>query len=149
MQLYTDRNGIQQLLTEGSLSIDSDTGEPVFPIIWDTDVNGPFLDEWKDLLGGLKRVEVEVESELQDEEGNTIPAVMGWTLQFDQETKDIDDAAKAAIEPTYAEKRRDEYMKIPEWEWREAVYEAAIGDFTKMDAYDAKIQSIKQQFPKG
>jgi len=33
MQIYTDSHGVQQY-TDGSISIDSDTGLPVLPVIW-------------------------------------------------------------------------------------------------------------------
>jgi hypothetical protein len=128
MQIYTNSQGIQTALTEGRLSIDSDTGLPCLPVIWDTDVDGPIPDTLLDQLGGLAR------------EGNT--------LVFDQATKDADDDAKLALEPGYAEKRRAEYMAIPDWEFREAIFEKEAGDSTKFEAYTGKIAEIKQRHPK-
>ena len=68
MQLYT-RNGIQ-LLTSGTLSIDSDTGLPVFPIIWDTDVDGGEIDPAK--VGGYSRINDELVYSQEDFDAHEI-----------------------------------------------------------------------------
>ena len=127
MQLYINSNGTQEI-TEGRLSIDSDTGLPCLPLIWDTEVNGELSEELLAQLGGLKRVKDQ--------------------LVFDQKTKDADDAAKLALEPSVDEKRREAYMEVSESDFREAMYEKMKGDTTKFDAYDAQVQAIKLQFPK-
>ena len=127
MQLFTNIIGAQEI-TEGRLSIDSDTGLPCLPLIWDTEVDGELSEELLAQIGGLKRVKD--------------------VLVFDQATKDADDAAKLALEPSADEKRRDAYMAIPEYEFREALYEARKGNTAKFDAYGAKVEAIKAQFPK-
>lgn len=50
MQLYTDANGVQKLLLAGSIAINSDTGAPMLPVIWDSNVHGGTVDPAK--VGG-------------------------------------------------------------------------------------------------
>lgn len=55
MQIYIDANDIQQLLVEGTISIDADSDLPCLTVIWDTTVDGeiPNLNE----VGGYSRVD--------------------------------------------------------------------------------------------
>lgn len=43
MQIYTDASGIQQI-TPGTIVIDSDSGQPIFKVVWDAEVHGGQVD---------------------------------------------------------------------------------------------------------
>lgn len=70
------RNGVQEYI-EGKTPVPTDTQEPAFEILWDTDVDGPLSAELIGQVGGLMRVNDQ--------------------LEFDQDTRDADDAAKLTI----------------------------------------------------
>lgn len=67
MQVYTDANGIQRL-TQGSISIDADTGLPVLTVIWDVEADGPIPNLAE--VGGYSRVNDELVYSQQDYDDN-------------------------------------------------------------------------------
>lgn len=50
------------------------------------------------------------------------------------------------IEQTYADKRRMAYPPLSEF--ADAMYWYAKGDSSKLDAYNAQVAAVKEQFPK-
>lgn len=77
MQIYIDQNGIQQS-TSGTISVDTDTGEPAHKIVWDTKKDGGTIDPAK--VGGYSRVDGE--------------------LVFSQEAFDANETRKSELQAT-------------------------------------------------